>query len=167
MYERENKKNREQREWRLKMITFNLLNKNAKIYLPPYKNDVGFDVACPEYNYFSPHETKLIDLGFSIQTNMEYFAFILPRSSISKKGLLIHIGTIDPGYEGEIKCCITNLSNYPHIFEKSEKICQLVFLKPVNKENIIQIKDVNKQISYFLPENYKPRLNSGFGSSGK
>lgn len=148
------------------MITFNLLNEDAKVYLPPYKGDVGFDIALPHDIGFAPGKTLFINLGISIETNMGLFAFLLPRSSWSKKGILIHTGTIDPGYTGEINCSVVNLSKDYLKIEKGKKICQLVFFRPALFKETIQIIR-GTESEYFLPENYKPRLDLGFGSSGR
>jgi dUTPase len=153
------------------MVTFKLLGRTSKIFTPPYKNDVGFDIGLPWSKIICAKETVQIDLGISISA-MKYFAFLLPRSSTSKKELLVHTGTIDPDYKGEIKCCVTNLSKSLILLEQGFKICQLVFLQPVkhDKVEIIDIKSKGKGKSKpktLLLETKKLRLESGFGSSGK
>lgn len=86
-------------------------------------------------------------------------AQIRPRSSMSKRGFLVHLGTVDYDYTGELGVCITNLNtrltqdNLVLLIERGDRIAQLVF-------NLVFV-------GQDTPASLSPRGNNGFGSSGK
>ena len=41
--------------------------------------------------------------------------------------LMVDAGVIDPGYRGEIKVVLANISEYPFDVEKGQKIAQMLF----------------------------------------
>ena len=95
----------------------------------------------------------LIPLGFGLEIPDGYMGTIRPRSSMSAKGILTQIGTIDSGYRGEIKVVMINLTDRPILISKGDKICQLV-IEPVILADLVE--ELNND-----------RGSGGFGSSGK
>lgn len=77
----------------------------------------------------APMETVKVPLGFCLELPEDYEAVIRPRSGLSSKGILVHIGTIDSGYRGEVMTTVTNLSDSPFKIEGETRICQLKIQK--------------------------------------
>jgi dUTP pyrophosphatase len=67
-------------------------------------------------------------------------------------------GTVDSGYQGEVKVIIFNTSNEEIKIEKGQKIAQAVLCPVVNGKwvNLINVSEINK----------KDRNDNGFGSTG-
>lgn len=118
--------------------------------------------------YCDTLETVVIPTGIKLQmdtvqsnqsTNGDHhYEFqIRPRSSVSMKGILVHAGTVDLDYTGEIKIILTNVSKTIICIEPKQRIAQLVCAE------IHSIK-WNTVREHF---NQTERGERGFGSSGK
>lgn len=131
-------------------------------YKAPYelikdKGDQGWDIRADKDTVLNPSETKLIDTGLYFEFRDGLYADVRARSGISSKGILCHTGLVDSNYRGEIKVCMTNLSNVPYTIKKGDRIAQLVFGKEVLVEPIkADVIDTDTS-----------RGDKGFGSSGK
>ena len=82
--------------------------------------------------------------------------YVLPRSSISLKGVLVHTGVIDCGYTGEISVVLQNLTNQTVIFKRYNRIAQLV-VTPLTGLTLVQ----------GTLSTDTDRGEGGFGSSGE
>jgi dUTP pyrophosphatase len=96
--------------------------------------------------------------GIAIQPPEGYYAIIVPRSSISNRGLSLanSLGIIDPDFIGELKLRFYEIdSKYDH-YEVGEKIGQLILLPiiPINIEIVDSLKETE-------------RGSGGFGSTGQ
>ena len=163
------------------------IKKDFKLQEKNWPKDVGFDIKSikdPEIKgskyidgLYSNIEYIEYDTGVcldTIQRNSEedIFTLVFPRSSISKKNLILanSIGLIDPEWRDSIKCrfkyiaqpedyifieskCYIRL-NFEKIYKLGDKICQLVFCK---KENV--------DIQYV--EQLVETGRGGFGSTGE
>lgn len=170
------------------------MNKNNRIFLKnPFKlqekkwpRDIGFDAKAikdPEivgkkyidglYSYIEYIE---YDTGICLDTiqrssQEDVYTLIFPRSSISKKNLILanSIGVIDPEWRESVKCrfkyipqpedfvfienkCYISL-NMEKIYKINDKICQFIFLKNI---------DIDIQYVEQLSESRR----GGFGSTG-
>ena len=78
-----------------------------------------------------PFQTEVVEVGVAINIKVPFVeAVIRPRSSMSKKGIVCHIGTIDNDYNGAddyISVTLTNTSTKHYYIEKGDRIAQLVF----------------------------------------
>lgn len=126
-------------------------------------SSTGYDLRAELYDalerIIKPMETVKISTGLMIAPEDGLCAFILPRSSLSAKGLLVHTGTIDNDYRGELQVCITNLNSQNYTIADGERIAQLVFAKRI---------DVDWQTATDEEWNTNTeRGEGGFGSTGK
>ena len=80
---------------------------------------------------------------------------IAPRSSVSKKGILINAGVIDRDYRGPVKVMVHNLSNNDYVINKNDRIAQLI---------LEQIKTPSVELVEKLDDT--ERGDGGFGSTG-
>lgn len=83
-------------------IKAKLLHENAQMPMRVTPSDVGFDVSTVKVEDCG--DFIKIYSGVSIQPLPGLYFELVPRSSIYKKGLIMHnsLGIIDPNYRGEI-----------------------------------------------------------------
>lgn len=100
--------------------------------------------------------TVSIPTGIAIQPPRGFGALIQDRSGLAVKGLTTLAGVIDPGYRGEIKVIMSNLSKEEVTISKGDRIAQLRIVRLLQAEF-----DEVQQLSI------SERLDRGFGSTGK
>lgn len=99
-----------------------------KSHLP----DVGLDFFLPEDFEIEPFETKAVSLGVAVEIPEGFAGMIVPRSSISEKGIIIQTSVIDPDYQGEIHLIATNCGKEKVCFKKGQRVCSLVIYSVLN-----------------------------------
>ena len=121
-----------------------------------HDTDSGYDLKTKYAFKLLPNQTKLIPTSLFLELDKNIEAQVRPKSSISAKGILVHFGTVDSDYRGEVKVVMQNLNQYGVEFEAGQKIAQIVFNK---KTNVIleQTDNIN---------NDTDRGIGGFGSTG-
>lgn len=108
--------------------------------LPKYAHgveDAGCDLRANIPNPLTIEPWKSVWVGTGVHLAMPegMFALQAPRSGLScNHGITLANapGIIDPGYRGEIRCKLVNLSDEPYTVYPLERIAQLVFLPFVN-----------------------------------
>jgi dUTP pyrophosphatase len=129
--------------------------------LPSYAKagDAGADLRASEGGSIKAGGRALVPTGISIALPDGYVALVHPRSGLAAKHgitVLNTPGTIDSGYRGEIKVILLNTSDDEFVFERGERIAQLVIQRYEKAEFVF----VNQ-----LPQT--ERGDGGFGSSGR
>lgn len=126
---------------------------DAQVPTRKHYNDAGADVyTCKDVSIL-PHETKLIQLGFSVEVPDGYMACIFPRSSMALRGLVCEIPPIDSGYRGEVCAIVSNLSDHRKFIDAGTRIGQIVVMPCV--------------ICDFVTEFGDERGTGSFGSTGE
>jgi dUTP pyrophosphatase len=92
-------------------------------------------------------------LAFAIPAGFE--GQLRPRSSTSAKGLLVHLGTIDSDYRGEVAIQVQNLTSAPVEIKNGDRLAQIVFAE-VARATIQPVPELSKT----------QRGAGGFGSTG-
>lgn len=94
------------------------LKKMSKESVAPFKahkTDAGFDIFTDEDVVILPGETKMFGTGVAINIPNGWEGEIRGRSGLnSKTRLLVANGTIDAGYQGEVKLIVNNLNIGEH-----------------------------------------------------
>jgi dUTP pyrophosphatase len=129
--------------------------------LPEYKTRgaVGFDLLAREETIIKPFEVALVPLNVVVKVPNGYGLFLFSRSSVpGKKGIIVAngVGVIDQDYSGEedeLKLAALNITKKKVIVEKSERICQGIFLKLT----VGKFSEVKKMAS---------KSRGGFGTTG-
>jgi len=121
-----------------------------------HETDSGYDLKTKYAFKLLPNQTKLIPTGLYLELDKHIEAQVRPKSSISAKGILVHFGTVDSDYRGEVQVVMQNLNDYGVEFEAGQKIAQIVF---------------NEKTEVFLEQtedisNDTQRGSGGFGSTG-
>lgn len=122
--------------------------------------DAGCDLKAniPSPITIVPWKSVWVGTGVHLAMPEGMFALQAPRSGLScNHGITLANapGIIDPGYRGEIRCKLVNLSDEPYTVYPLERIAQLVFLPLVNAV----FAEVDS-----LPES--SRGEDGYGSTG-
>lgn len=127
--------------------------------LPPglraHPKDGGLDLICLEPVSIFSMQTKVIKTNLRLLIPDRYLGDVRPRSGLSKKGLLVHLSTIDADYTGTVHIIITNLSREVFNFKPGDRIGQFVLHSKI---------DFDLELIDMLPET--ERGESGFGDSG-
>ena len=123
----------------------------VKSHLP----DVGLDIFTPKEFWLRPLETITIGLELAVSIPEGFAGMLVPRSSITERGMIVQTAVIDPDYTGEIHLIITNCSNNVQHIEEGQRVCSLVVYSVLNA----RIEDVEE-----MPET--ERNTKGLGSSG-
>lgn len=121
-----------------------------------HDTDSGYDLKTTRPFKLLPNQTKLIPTSLFLELDKHIEAQVRPKSSISAKNILVHFGTVDSDYRGEVKVIMQNLNQHGVEFEAGQKIAQIVF----SKKTDVELEQTNSI------ENNTQRGTGGFGSTG-
>lgn len=133
-------------------------NKNPEY---AYQSDSGFDLRSSEDIWIHPNSRKLISTGMRFDIPEGYEIQVRSKSGLAlNQGLMVlnSPGTVDSGYQGEIKVIMFNTTNEKVKIEKGQKMAQAVLCPVVSGKwvDLIRIETINN----------KDRNSNGFGSTG-
>jgi dUTP pyrophosphatase len=126
-----------------------------------YESDSGFDLRSTEDLWIQSNDRKLIPTGLRFDIPDGYEIQVRSKSGLAlKQGLMVlnSPGTVDSGYQGEVKVIMFNTTNERIKIEKGQKIAQAVLCPVVNGKwvNLIKVEEIGE----------KDRNDKGFGSTG-
>ena len=145
----------------LETIKIKKLNADATIPIRSHSTDAGLDLYASESVWVD--EGTLISTGIAVDIPPGYEGTIRPRSGLtSNTALRVQLGTVDSGYNGEIKViadCIPNEIDGDQTYAVStgDKIAQLV-LSPIETPVVEVVDEFDSE---------SDRGENGFGSTGK
>lgn len=144
-----------------KTLQVELLNDDAKFPEYAYPSDSGFDLYSTDEIILPPFGRALVPTGIKLSIPEEYEIQVRPKSGLAiNQGLTVlnTPGTVDSGYNGEIKVIIFNTNSISVTIPKGMKVAQAVLCPVVNGKyvDLIQVDKVNGG----------DRQNNGFGSTG-
>jgi dUTP pyrophosphatase len=126
-----------------------------------YESDSGFDLHSVEDITIEPMGRVLVPTGLRFNIPMGNEIQVRPKSGLAlKEGLTVlnTPGTVDSGYDGEVKVIMYNTNTKPYNIKKGQKIAQAV-LCPVINGKFVQLQMVDKIED-------SERGSNGFGSTG-
>lgn len=121
-----------------------------------HDTDSGYDLKTTRPFKLLPNQTKLIPTSLFLELDKHIEAQVRPKSSISAKGILVHFGTVDSDYRGEVQVVMQNLNQHGVEFEAGQKIAQIVF----NEKTEVVLEQTD------TISNDTDRGIGGFGSTG-
>ena len=145
----------------LEKIKIKKLNDNATIPTRSHSTDAGLDLYASESEWVD--EGTLISTGIAVDIPPGYEGTIRPRSGLtSRTGLRVQLGTVDAGYNGELKViadCIPKGDYVGQTYEvlTGDKIAQLV-ISPIESPVVEVVDEFDSE---------SERGENGFGSTGK
>lgn len=138
------------------------LNENAVIPQYAKPGDAGMDVIATSVEVTDDYIEYGTGLAFEVPEG--YCMLIFPRSSNSKKDLLLcnSVGVLDSGYRGELKLRFKRIYNYFHTikedkhYEIGDKVGQIMIV-PYPQIEFNEVEELSET----------DRGSGGFGSTGK
>ena len=129
--------------------------------LPQYAHvgeygDLAADLYASEGLIIEPGATVGVPTGVAMEFPSTHGALVEDRSGLAVRGVTTLAGVIDPGYRGEIKVVMTNLSAVPVEIKAGDRIAQLRIVRRIEAE----FEEVGE-----LEE--AARGAAGFGSTGR
>ena len=126
-----------------------------------YVSDSGFDLRSSQDLEIPPFGRNLVPTGIRLDIPDGYEVQVRSKSGLAlNQGLIVlnSPGTVDSGYQGEVKVIIFNTTNEIVKIEKGQKVAQAVLCPVVNGKwvNLTKISEIDK----------KDRNDNGFGSTG-
>jgi dUTP pyrophosphatase len=117
--------------------------------------DLAADLYAAEPATLAAGQTLAVPTGIALEFPSEYGALVEDRSGLAMKGLTTLAGVIDPGYRGEIKVVLTNLSAEVKLISVGDRIAQLLLVR--------RYEAVFEEVDELIEA---PRGVGGFGSTG-
>src|SRR5918911_1513087 len=109
---------------------------HADAHLPEYAHgpaeDAGLDIRCVHGAVLEPGVPQAIPTGLALEIPAGYEVQIRPRSGLALKHAITlpnAPATIDPGYRGELRVILMNMSAYNYTIEAGDRIAQMVVAK--------------------------------------
>lgn len=133
-----------------------MIDEGAKMPTKAHKSDAGYDIYAPEAFGVAPKHSWTIDTGVHMLIPEGYVGMLKSKSGLNVKHGLTGEGVIDAGFSGSIQVKLYNDSNSPYIFEKGDKVIQIVIL-PIPETKLVQVDSLEET----------ERGSNGFGSSGR
>ena len=126
-----------------------------------YESDSGFDLRSTEELWVQANNRLLVPTGLRFNIPENYEIQVRSKSGLAlNQGLMVlnSPGTVDNGYQGEIKVIIFNTTNERIKIEKGQKIAQAVISPVLSGKwvNLIKVEELQE----------KDRNDNGFGSTG-
>lgn len=122
-----------------------------------HSGDAGLDIRTPVKAVLKAHGSVVINTGVHVEIPYGYVGELESKSGLNCKYSVVSCGgTIDNGYSGAMVVKLYNHGDEDYVFEKGDKIIQLV-VYPVWLPKV-RIVDA-------LPDS--DRGSNGFGSSGR
>jgi len=118
--------------------------------------DLAADVYAAEAVTIEPQSTVAVRTGIALELPSTHGALVEDRSGLAVRGITTLAGVIDPGYRGELKIVLANLSREAQVVEVGQRIAQLRIVERI--EAMFEETDV---------VNETVRGEGGFGSTGR
>ncbi|MHB1133277.1 MAG: dUTP diphosphatase [Chloroflexota bacterium] len=122
----------------------------------PFDTDAGTDVYAAADTPLASLQTVRVPLNMALALPDGYYAMLAGRSSTAARGLLVHVGTVDSGYRGQLFVAVTNVAGASQMVRRGDRIAQLVVLPFISPEYT--------EVDQLEPS---PRGERGWGSSGR
>ncbi len=133
-----------------------MLDEGAYVPERAHDADAGYDLRTRERAELPAGDSVTIDTGVHMEIPRGYVGILKSKSGLNVKHGITGTGTIDSGYTGSIRVKLYNDSSEPHIFEKGDKIIQIV-LFPIFTPDLHVVDSLANT----------ERGDGGFGSSGR
>lgn len=132
------------------------LVENAVIPHYAKEGDAGLDLTATSVEIKDDKVTY--GCGLAIEIPKGYVGLLFPRSSNSKKDLLLtnSVGVIDSGYRGEVTAVFKKIEYLAKVYKVGERFVQLVIL-PYPEIELEEVEELS----------VTERGSKGYGSTGK
>jgi dUTP pyrophosphatase len=142
------------------MVSIKVLKMHPEAQLPRYAHvgeygDLAADLHAVSAWSVQPGETVAIPTGIALEFPSTHGALVEDRSGLALRGITTLAGVIDPGYRGEIRVVVTNLSPLEQKVFPGDRIAQLRIVQRIEAtfEEVAELGEAK-------------RGERGFGSTG-
>ena len=137
------------------------IHKDALLPYYAYSTDSGFDLSSVQEITIEPFGRALVPTGLRMNIPMGFEIQVRPKSGLAiNEGITVlnTPGTVDQGYNGELKVIVFNTNNKPFTIKNKMKIAQAVLCPVASGKfvNIIEVENIEET----------DRGDNGFGSTG-
>jgi dUTP pyrophosphatase len=141
-------------------VRIKVLKLDAAAQLPRYAHvgefgDLAADLYAVAATTLKAGETAPVATGVAMEFPSTHGALVEDRSGLAMRGVTTLAGVIDPGYRGEIRVVVTNLSASAVEIKAGDRIAQLRIVRRIEA----QFDEVSELVE-------APRGANGFGSTG-
>ena len=144
----------------LGLVRIKAMKLREEAQLPRYAHtgpfgDLAADLYAAESVMLAPAATVGVPTGIALEFPSTHGALVEDRSGLAIRGLTTLAGVIDPGYRGEIKVVVTNLSPVSVEIKAGDRVAQLRIVQRIEAEfeEVAELAEA-------------PRGAGGFGSTG-
>jgi dUTP pyrophosphatase len=141
-------------------MRISLIHQNAKVPTQGTPGSVGYDLHATEDTLLRRGAVTAVPTGVVIELPADIIGSVRPRSSLSKRGLIVVLGTIDPDYRGEVAALIYNVGPEDVLVKVGDRIAQLTLEATFNQLpdfHVVPIGELSKT----------ERGTGGFGHTGR
>lgn len=128
-----------------------------------HNSDAGLDLYLTGSLNLKARQGRTFPIGLYLCIPEGHVGLILPRSSISFRGIHVCTGVVDAGFVGEIQITVNNMTNMNYHFEAGDRIAQLVVV-PIASLAPVKVKPEDLVIE---AAKFSDRGEHGYGSTGK
>ncbi len=144
----------------LAVVRIKAMKLREEAQLPRYAHtgpfgDLAADLYAVESVVLEPASTRGVSTGIALEFPSTHGALVEDRSGLAIRGVTTLAGVIDPGYRGEIKVVVTNLSPVSVEIKAGDRVAQLRIVQRIEAE----FEEVTELAA-------APRGAGGFGSTG-
>ena len=142
------------------MIAIRVKKLDPAAQLPRYAHvgnfgDLAADLYASTAVTLAAGSTHAVPTGIAMEFPSTHGALVEDRSGLAMRGVTTLAGVIDPGYRGEIKVVVTNLSAAPVEIKPGDRIAQLRIVERIEAtfEEVTELGEAARGVG-------------GFGSTG-
>jgi dUTP pyrophosphatase len=142
------------------VVRIKVLKLHAEARMPKYAHVGAFgDLAADLYAVADVRlgvgETVAVATGVAMEFPATHGALVEDRSGLAVRGVTTLAGVIDPGYRGELKVVMVNLSGAAVELKAGDRVAQLRIVRRIEAE-FVEVSELVEA----------PRGAGGFGSTG-
>ena len=134
-------------------VVVQLLHPQAQLPRKAYPSDAAYDLFLPQEVTLAPGQRQVLPMGLALELEEGWEAQVRGRSCLAKRGLHVHLGTIDHLYRLELGVLVQNLSEESIHLKEGERVAQL---------KIERVWD-----TLLVEGPVQPTSRGGFGSTGR
>lgn len=121
-----------------------------------HDTDAGADIRTPEGFTLKAHGSEIVATGVHVELPAGTVGMLKSKSGLNTRYGIVSEGVIDEGFSGEIIVKLYNLSDHDYLFQRGDKITQLVVM-PVHYVTYEQVDEIRAG----------ERGTDGYGSTGR
>jgi dUTP pyrophosphatase len=141
-------------------VRIKVMKLHSEARLPKYAHtgpfgDLAADLYAVADTTLEAGATLAVATGVALEFPSTHGALVEDRSGLAMRGVTTLAGVIDPGYRGEIRVVVTNLSGAAVEIKAGDRVAQLRIVRRIEAE----FEEVTELVE-------APRGAKGFGSTG-